>query len=72
MKFEIKCNVLVISSHKKANMITQAGQNVVLRLLELFINNKLLYETHTNVVCSRLNGKLIAQDGLRGKASFRP
>ena len=51
--------VLVISSHKKANMITLAGQNGVLRLLGLFIDNKLTYACIIKILWNahRLRGK---------------
>ena len=70
---ESKCNVLVMRPGKKVKTITLAGQDEVevLRLLGLFIDNKLSYEAHTKIVCGRLSGKINALDRLHGKASFK-
>ena len=70
---EQKCNILVIRPHKKVNTITLAGQNEVecLRLLGLFIDNKLTYEQHTKIVCGRLTAKIRALEKLKKKASYK-
>ena len=69
---ETKCHVLVVRPNKKTMTIKCAGQDEVesLRLLGLFIDNKLTYEQHTKIVCGRLTGKLNALEKLKGKASF--
>ena len=68
---ETKCHVLVIRPSKKILTITCAGQDEVesLRLLGLFIDNKLTYETHTKVVCGRLSSKLENLSKLKNKCS---
>ena len=65
--------MLVIRPHKKVKTINLAGQNEVevLRLLGLFIDNKLNYKVHAKIVCQTLNGKIIALDRLKHKASFK-
>ena len=70
---EQKCNILVIRPHKKVNTITLAGQNEVecLRLLGLFIDNKLTYEQHTKIICGRLTAKIRALEKLKNKASYK-
>ena len=63
----------MIRPHKKVKTINLAGQNEVevLRLLGLFIDNKLNYKVHAKIVCQTLNGKIIALDRLKHKASFK-
>ena len=70
---EKKCHVLVIRPKKKVKTITLAGQDEVpwLRLLGLFIDNKLTYEKHTQVVCGRLTAKIKALEKLKNKASYK-
>ena len=70
---ETKCHVLVIRPHMRYMTITCAGQEEVpsLRLLGLFIDNKLTYETHTKIVCGRLAAKLKHLDCLKNKTSFK-
>ena len=69
---EKKCNVLVVRPHQKIADIYCAGQPEVqqLRLLGLFIDNKLEYTGHTKIVCGRLKGKLQHLEALKAKASF--
>ena len=69
---EKKCNVLVVRPHEKIADIYCAGQAEVkqLRLLGLFIDNKLEYTGHTKIVCGRLAGKLQHLEALKAKASF--
>ena len=72
---ETKCHVLVVRSVQgpRYMTITCARQEEVesLRLLGLFIDNKLTYEAHTKVVCGRLAAKLADLEKLRGKCSFK-
>lgn len=70
---EQKCHILVLRPHKKVKTITLAGQDEVpwLRLLGLFIDNKLNYEKHTQVVCGRLTAKIRALEKLKNKASYK-
>ena len=67
-----KCHVLVVRPRKKVRDITCAGQVEVqkLRLLGLFIDNKLEYAGHTKVVCGRLTAKLLHLEALKSKASY--
>ena len=70
---ETKCHVLVVRPHKQYMVIKCAGQDEVqsLRLLGLFIDNKLTYENHTKIVCGRLKGKLTHLEKLKGRTSFK-
>lgn len=70
---EKKCNVLVIRPQARYMTIKCAGQDEVssLRLLGLFIDNKLNYDVHTKVVCGRLKAKLEYLEKLKNKASFK-
>ena len=70
---ETKCHVLVVRPGIKTLTLTCAGQEEVdsLRLLGLFIDNKLNYKKHTEIVCGRLVGKLKQLEKLKGKSSFK-
>ena len=70
---ETKCHVLVVRPHKKYMTIKCAGQDEVssLRLLGLFIDNKLTFEKHAKIVCGRLADKLRHLERLKPKVSFK-
>ena len=70
---ESKCHVLVVRSQKKTMTITCAGQNEEesLRLLGLFIDNKLQYDVHTRKIVGRLTDKIGSLENLKKKASFK-
>ena len=70
---ESKCHVLVIRPGIKTLTLTCAGKEEEdnLRLLGLFIDNKLDYKFHTEKVRGRLIGKLQQLEKLKGKASFK-
>ena len=70
---ESKCKLLVIRPGKKVKTLTCAGQDEVdhLRLLGLYIDNKLRYDIHTNIVRGRIKGKLEALEKVQGKASLK-
>ena len=70
---ETKCHILVIRPHMRYMTIKCAGQDEVpsLRLLGLFIDNKLTFETHAKIVAGRLTGKLKSLSNLKNKTSFK-
>ena len=70
---EDKCHVLVVRPHLRYMTIKCAGKDEVssLRLLGLFIDNKLQFDVHTKIVCGRLTAKINALEKLRSKASFK-
>ena len=70
---EAKCHVMVFRPKRKIANITVAGkaEEPMLRLLGLFIDNKLEYDQHTKIICGRLVGKLTHLEALKNKASFK-
>ena len=70
---ESKCHILVFRPHWKVSDLHVSGQPEMqsLRLLGLYIDNKLSYKTHTGIVCGRVVGKLKALEKIKRKASFK-
>ena len=69
---KLKFHVLVVRPHQKIADITCTGQAEVqqLRLLGLFIDNKVKSTGHTKIICGRLTSKLQHLEALKAKASF--
>ena len=70
---EGKCHILVFRPHWKVSDLHVAGkpEEQSVRLLGLFIDNKLNYKVHAGIVCGRIVGKLKALEKIKHKASFK-
>ena len=70
---EEKCHILVVRPGIKTMTINCAGKDEEdeLKLLGLYIDNKLSYEHHTDIICGRLVGKIKQLEKLSGRASFK-